>query len=401
MRNPQKSILANERGIVLVASLLILALLMAGGLGAIFSTQTDLKSSANLKTGKQAFYIAEAGLSRAWQELDDRDGINDFTMLLQNPGTVTLYSNEAFAGGSHTVVAELLSGPGPRRLKVTSNGCQPAGNPCPSGSSKAVLEAHLRRESLFPCVICGALSVTLSGGASTDSYDSRSGPYASQAAASGGHVWSNGNVVLSGSTTVLRGDALAGSQVLISNGATVSGVVREGVGALDVSPVAPCGPPYHDGTGVAGGSYNPVTGELRGSGTDAIILQNGNYCFSTVDLADTSSLATNGPIRIYLTGHGNFTGGGIVNTTEKADNLMIFSSVASATLGVSIASGSLTYVTVYAPRAKVMTLGTGDLFGALVGESVTNSGAVRFHYDQKLMDNEDGKVTFVLWKEVF
>jgi hypothetical protein len=41
------------------------------------------------------------------------------------------------------------------------------------------------------------------------------------------------------------------------------------------------------------------------------------------------------------------------------------------------------------------------LFGALVGENVTNSGAVSFHYDQKLMDNEDGNVTFVLWKEVF
>ncbi len=401
MMLPQRYILASERGIVLVTALLILALLMAGGLGAIFSTQTDLKSSANLKTGKQAFYIADAGLSRAWQQLDDGDGINDFAMLINGTGTVTLYSNETFAGGSHTVVAELLPGPGPRRLKVTSSGCQPAGNPCPSGYSKSVLEAHLRRESLFPCAICSTESVTLSAGASTDSYDSRLGPYVSQAAGSSGHVRSNGSVVLSGPATVLGGDAFAGSQVLISNGATVSGVVTEGVGARDISPVAPCGPPYHDGSGIAGGSYNPLTGELRGSGIDAIILPDGSYCFSSVDLADASSLAINGPVRIYLTGHTNLTGGGIVNATEKAENLMIFSSVASANLGVSIASGSAAYVTVYAPRAKVMALGPGDLFGALVGENVTNSGAVRFHYDQKLTDNEDGKVAFVLWKEVF
>jgi PilX N-terminal len=398
---PQRCILASERGIVLVASLLILALLMAGGLGAIFSTQTDLKSSANLKTGKQAFYIADAGLSRAWQQLDDGNGINDFAMLIHSAGPVTLVDNEAFAGGSHTVIAELLPGPGPRRLRVISNGCQSAGNPCPSGSSKSVLEAHLRRESLFPGAITTTASVILSTGARTDSYDSRLGPYASNAASSAGHVRSNGSIILSGSTTVLHGDAYAGSQVLISNGASVGGVVTEGGAARDISPIVPCGPPYHDGSGIAGGSYNPLTGELRGAGTDAIILPDGSYCFSSVDLSDASSLTVNGPVRIRLTSHSNLTGGGLINTTEKAENLMIFSSVASATLGVSIAGGSSTYVTVYAPRAKIMAVGPGDLFGALVGENVTNSGAVSFHYDQKLMDNEDGNVTFVLWKEVF
>jgi PilX N-terminal len=399
--HPQRCILASERGIVLVVTLLIMALLMVGGLGAIFSTQTDLKSSANLKTGKQAFYIADAGLSRAWQQLDNGDGVNDFAMLINSSGPVALVNNEAFAGGSHTVIAELLPGPGPRRLRVISSGCQPAANPCPPGSSKSVLEAHLRRESLFPGAISSTDSVTLSTGASTDSYDSRLGSYASQVASNGGHVRSTGSIILSGSTTMLGGDALAGSQVLISNGAAVSGVVRRGVSPLDVPPVAACGPPYHDGSGVVGGSYNSLTGELRGSGTDAIILHAGSYCFSGVDLSGTSSLTINGPVRIHLTSHSNLTGGGLINTTEKPENLMIFSSVASATLGVSIAGGSSAYVTVYAPRAKITAVGPGDLFGALVGDNVTNSGAIRFHYDQKLMDNEDGNVTFVLWKEVF
>jgi len=227
------------------------------------------------------------------------------------------------------------------------------------------------------------------------------GPYASQAASGGGHVRSTANIILSGSATTLGGNALAGSQVLIRNGAAVSGDVRQGISPLDVSPVAPCGPPYHDGTGVVGGTYNPVSGDLRGSGTDAIMLQDGSYCFSSVDLSGTSSLTTNGPVRIHLTSHSNLTGGGLINTTEKPENLMIFSSVASTTLGLSIAGGSSAHVTVYAPRAKITVVGPGDLFGALVGETVTNSGAVRFHYDQKLMDNEDGNVTFVLWKEVF
>jgi len=397
----RSNLLTSQRGIVLVAALLILALLMAGGVGALFSTRTDLRTSGNLKTGRQAFYIAEAGLSRAWQELNDGDGTNDFDTLSSATGKVLLYDNESFGGGSHTVVAAGLSGAGVRRVQVTSIGCLPAANPCPSGNSKAVLEAHLRRSSLFQCVICATENVTLSAGVKTDSYDSSLGPYRAEQAGKNGHVRSDGSIVLEGAMTVVEGNVLANDRVTINDGATASGRVTEGVGLQDTSPVASCGPPFHDGSGISGGNYNPETGELRGAGTDAIMLLNGTYCFSSVMLADASTLAVNGPVRVYVSAPSSFTGGGIVNTTGRAENLAIFSSVVSPDVGLSVGSGSAAYMTVYAPRARINLFGSGDLFGAVVGRIVANLGPVRLHYDQKLADNEEGRVTLVSWKEVF
>ena len=64
-----RKLLTDEHGMILVLSLLILALLMGAGVGAILSTQTDLKTSSNLKTAAQAFFLAEAGLEWAKQEV--------------------------------------------------------------------------------------------------------------------------------------------------------------------------------------------------------------------------------------------------------------------------------------------------------------------------------------------
>jgi hypothetical protein len=401
MVDRRKRLLFKQPGFILIASLLILALLMAGGVGAILSMQTDLKSSGNLKTGRQAFYIAEAGLNRTWQELNDGDGINDFSAVSNNSGSLILYQNELFAGGSHTTVAEPLAGSGRRRVKVTSNGCFPAGDPCPSGSSKSVIEAQFIRGSLFGCLICSTGSVVLAGGATTDSYDSRRGPYDSSQADSSGHVHSHGDLTVTGAGTAVGGDALAGGQVVISNGAAVEGTAKERVASPPRSPVAPCGPPYHDGSGITGGSYDPFTGELRGTTTATIALVSGTYCFSSVNLAQGSSLIISGPVQIFLTDHSDFSGGDLVNTTGNVENLMIFSSVSSSSQGVLLSGGSSAYMTVYAPRAKVTLMGNSDLFGAIVGGTIVNTGAVRLHYDQKLIDNEDGSVTLASWKEVF
>ncbi|MBI4525479.1 MAG: hypothetical protein HY695_16890 [Deltaproteobacteria bacterium] len=63
-------LLTDQRGIVLFLSLIIVALLLGAGVGAIVSMQADFRTTGNLKTATQAFYLAEAGIEWAKQKVE-------------------------------------------------------------------------------------------------------------------------------------------------------------------------------------------------------------------------------------------------------------------------------------------------------------------------------------------
>lgn len=106
----RKALLNSEQGMVLVITLLILALLIGAGVGAIVSTQTDLKTSSNLKTATQAFYIAEAGLERAKSEVSGSKtfnsalaGTDGSRSTTNDNGILSFGSSVSFASGSYAV----------------------------------------------------------------------------------------------------------------------------------------------------------------------------------------------------------------------------------------------------------------------------------------------------------
>jgi len=397
----RRKTLKDDAGFILMPLLMVMGLVSLAAGGALLSGQLDLRTAARLKMSIQAFYIAEAGLNHGWDELQNSDGVNDFRTLSTAAGGTTLFRKRDFDDGSYTVTAEAVAGSDPGRVKVTSTGCLPAGDPCPSGHSKAVMEAEFRRQSLFLCALCGKEGVTLSGGSQTDSFDSRKLPYTILTAGSEGDVLSNGNILLSGVTTRVKGNAVAGGSVL-KIGATVSGASMSGAPLRPYLPVSPCGPPYSTGVGITGGIYDPTTGQLRGSGVVPIVLAPGSYCFSSIDLSGgVSTLAISGPVTISLTAHSLLTGGGIQNPTLVTENLKIFSSVSSVKGGLDIAGGPLVYMAVYAPNARVVVSGSGDLYGSVVGATVSAATGAKFHYDKRLKDNQDGGIVMVTWREVF
>jgi hypothetical protein len=61
--------LANESGMILFASLVLLAVLMAVGVGALVSVQNEFRVSANVTAGTSAFYLADAGVEWAKDQL--------------------------------------------------------------------------------------------------------------------------------------------------------------------------------------------------------------------------------------------------------------------------------------------------------------------------------------------
>mgnify|MGYP003591763198 CR=1 FL=1 len=61
----RKIVVLNEKGVVLVVVLLLAAILVVLGTTAVMMSTTDMKISANYKTGNQAFFAAEAGIEEA------------------------------------------------------------------------------------------------------------------------------------------------------------------------------------------------------------------------------------------------------------------------------------------------------------------------------------------------
>jgi len=59
----------DEKGMVLVLGLLLVAVLSLVGTTAVMTSTTDMKINSNYKSGAQAFYIAEAGIERARAQL--------------------------------------------------------------------------------------------------------------------------------------------------------------------------------------------------------------------------------------------------------------------------------------------------------------------------------------------
>ena len=123
-----KRLLGDERGFVLMISLLVLALLMGAGAGAMVLVQTDLKISSNLKNGTQAFYLAEAGIEWAKQQSKKATANppnfkgatlslspGKFTVLFKDPikvdrlrSTITVQST-GYLGRSSSIVQALLT----------------------------------------------------------------------------------------------------------------------------------------------------------------------------------------------------------------------------------------------------------------------------------------------------
>ncbi|MFQ5684262.1 MAG: PilX N-terminal domain-containing pilus assembly protein [Candidatus Binatia bacterium] len=102
--------LTDQEGVALVITLLILALLIAAGVGVTLSVQADLKTSSNLKTATQAFYIAEAGLERAKAEISGHKsfdsvlaGMDVDKESLQDNGILSFGAGASFAGGRYEV----------------------------------------------------------------------------------------------------------------------------------------------------------------------------------------------------------------------------------------------------------------------------------------------------------
>jgi len=125
--------IGNERGMVLVVGLLLIVVLVLLGTTAVMTSTTDMKISANYKTSTQAFYIAEAGIEHARENV--RQAINlgsslsqilaarvGGTGVLSDSSTITnFYANGTFVTDDVPFIASTSYGAGSYRVYLTND----------------------------------------------------------------------------------------------------------------------------------------------------------------------------------------------------------------------------------------------------------------------------------------
>jgi uncharacterized repeat protein (TIGR01451 family) len=251
--------------------------------------------------------------------------------------------------------------------------------------------------------IIGLDSVSITGSALVDSYDSTGGYPATKGSLA--NVLSNGTITIGGSgkvfgnvrstragvvmtgTTQVTGNATAGTNVSKAASATIGGTITNNALApvMTLPAVPSCGPPYSSNSGISGTySYNATTGDLTLSGVNIATLANGTYCFHNVSLSNSAQLKVNGPVVIRLTG--TLTTGGatsLPNTTMIPSNLQILSSY-SGSNGVTLGNSSSLQLVIYAPNTGVSINGAAPLFGTVAAKTITLSNSGMIHYDTQL-----------------
>ncbi len=414
-------LLLHNDGITMLVVLLVLMTVSVMSLFGAYKTQTEIRIAHNGLLAKRALAAAEAGISHAVALIqnDLTDGLNDELSSGGTGGGLTALGNTTtlhgatyrfrpFGGGTSDGYAVRVIDD----FDETSGSNNPAADTNSKikiialgqvGGAERRLEVMVGGESFFKQTLFGKLFITLSGGSVSDSFDCNLGPYGGTNIGTEGHVRSNGNITLSSGSTQVRGAATAGGTVNTSGGATVVGITTNTAPPLTFPLVPPCGPPFSSGTGISwsgGGSYNSTTGELEGSGGANIVLANGTYCFSSITLSGSSTLTVNGPVQIYLTDESTLSGGGIQNTSNLASNLRIYSSGVGNSQGITLSGGSTAYMAIYAPEAKITFSGGSDFYGAIVGQSITNSGGTQMHYDKCLANLPGNGLEMTSWNDV-
>jgi hypothetical protein len=237
-------------------------------------------------------------------------------------------------------------------------------------------------------IMCGAFiglnSVSISGGSYTDSYDSYAGPYDAASAGDKGTVCSNGDISLSGESSVVHGDAHPGPgySVSIDGGAAVTGATAALTRLLTEGPTDSGGAATTNDNGKiplsANGNDPLALGYFRLSGGDSLTLPPGTYYFSKLELVGESSLEITGKTFIYVTGNVHAGSGTLTNATQIPSNLQLYAMGSSVTLS----GGAQMHAVIYAPTADIsLTGGNSDFFGMMVGASLTLSGGGGLHAD--------------------
>ncbi len=435
---------ANQRGIVLISAIFIIAILVVLGTTAIMQTSMDIKISRNYKSSVQALYSAESGIQYA---------ISTMEAGLRNGGLDLPTTNAMFdsfmagtgipSGQAFSISALSMTGP---QYSIRSVGSGPE-------NASAVVDVHLERGILSPISFAAFGDVKFDGKscANVFSYDHRSGlqPGDPGFVSSGeGDIGSNGEVELK-NDTYIDGDVVLGANetdpddvadlTLPSGKHIVTGEEGVEIGWVDPDPLDVLEKPYAEKFTEV--KFNNDNGAIPASleiNRNTVTLTAGDYYFSDILVKKDAVLeidASAGPVNIYVEGTvtintgetidiknagnevnfflqdppGGIGGpdifeaknGSFINISGDPTDFSVFSSSEG---GVRFHNSSTFKGLVYAPLADEIEMNnSSDVFGAIWGSTILMHNSGDLFYDTALRDKYQtisNDLSIVAWREV-
>lgn len=350
----------NERGIVLVLSLLMLTILSILALSFLTLALHENNIAHNYTRHTQAFFVAEAGVEKAINELN------------LDP-TYTGEPTTAFGSGTYDVTVEELS---PGLYRITGNG--------QVLNARSSIQVVVNRPlvPMFPFAAYAGSEVYMDNNSQTDSYSCEDGSPGTE-----GDIGSGGNITLD-SNVAINGDVYAGGSINATGNAVVNGTEYIGTTPVFLSPI----------DAGAGMTDLVVTDET-------ITLAAGTYYFRDVSIQGTGELKISGKVTIYLTGSFYMNKGTAGNVGGDPRNLSILTSYVSASAtdyGAHLNNDAVFVGTIYGPDAALYMDNSTVVYGSLVGEWITVDNNALIHYAECLADggNVGFKVQVLNWNQV-
>ena len=386
-----------RRGSALVMSLIAVVIVMLLMLGFTKLASTVVLSQSSAVQRKRAFYVAEAGLSEAFTGLQ-----------MGKSGAVGSEESPAvFGDGLLWVEAEEEDGV----VELHSTGMVAGGH------VKLSMVAERGEANLASLGLFSGQTMELAPGTIVDSFDSTVAPYDPNAPGTNASVISNETIRVQASpqlATIVRGSVTPGPQYVasINANAVVTGSIAPGLKDIVLPPVST--PRIVVGSAINHRSASPLILLPGSSGfasinladdTQAILQGPMELLVGRLVLGNGSELAfdtTGGPVMLYVTEHLVLPPGSLVSTSSTDARQVTIQISARNGDPIPLASTASFYGVIYAPANELVLSSEFEVFGSVVAETLSFSGAGRIHFDERLLalTEESALPNLVSWNIV-
>nr|MBU1328612.1 pilus assembly PilX N-terminal domain-containing protein [Candidatus Omnitrophota bacterium] len=406
-----------NKGISLIAVVIVMMIVATLALLVASTISTGSRSAAIDMQAQRAFYVAEAGIQRALFELSKGGGT-----WTGWSGTDPKTKQETFTGcGDYDISIASPIGSTPT---ITSTGYVPSRTA--TNHTVRVTYLTVTKTNIFGSYAAfgggsgggSSIGASLIGNSYTDSYDSSIGLYNVN-----GNIGLNGDIgtnadISVGGTANIGGDAITGSSGTFSDQSHVSGSIAHDANVTFAPVVVPASLTVLASEGTISSTVTPITGDHKyvaftPKNKDTITITGPANIYITGSTsmnvknggAITVSSSSTGPVVIYFDGDLDIKGD-VNNLTYIPSNLQMYGSN-SASQEISITSQSDMYAAVYAPKGALVFHGQGQLYGSFIGDTMGMWGGSALHHDGDLATESDlpsfipGIFRPGNWKEIY